>query len=250
MVEAATWRRWLPYGPAPGGTRLTLICLPYAGGRALAFRGWDDELPCDIWPAPVEYPGRGGQAGEPPLGSVQAVADALADVLLPFRDRPLALFGHSFGALVAFELACRLGDAGIPPEHLLLAGCRAPSHPPLEPPAHDLPTPEFRRRVQSWGGMPDAVAREPALLALIEPVLRADLRAADTYAASSRAPPACPTTAFAGLADPLAPPAAMAGWGMHVAGPFTLHHLPGDHFFPTTSRQMLLALVSRALGDR
>src|SRR5438552_7109196 len=104
-----------------------LFCFPYAGGGASAFRCWPDALPASIEVCPVQLPGRETRFREPPYTRLAPLAEALGHALRPFLDRPFAFFGHSMGALVAFELTRWLRRAGGPqPAHLFVSACAAP----------------------------------------------------------------------------------------------------------------------------
>src|SRR5262245_25838037 len=104
-----------------------LFCFPHAGGGASLFRGWADGLPDAVEVCPVQLPGRETRFREPPFLCLEPLIEALATALRPHLDRPFAFFGHSLGALVAFELARRLGRAeGPQPVHLFVSGCAAP----------------------------------------------------------------------------------------------------------------------------
>jgi surfactin synthase thioesterase subunit len=141
--------------PRPPDAELVLLCLPYAGGRGTAFRDWADELPASVRPVPVDYP-----RGED--DSVGTIAARLALALAGWpATAPLALFGHSLGALVAYELALRLVAAGRRPRLLLVSGHRAPDVPALEPAAHALPSAGLQAWLARWGGVPRGLRHDP-----------------------------------------------------------------------------------------
>jgi len=226
--------------PAPGP--VPLLCLPYAGGRAAVFRGWADELPATVQPIAVDFP-RGGPGAAP--DSVAAIAGRLLAALQAWPPAvPLALFGHSLGALVAYELALLLAREGRPPRLLFVSAHRAPHEPAREPPAHDLPSPDLRAWLTRWGGVPRELRDDAEVLAMFEPALREDLRLAETWQPPAAPPLAGTVVALAGLGDALAPPESMAGWQRTTGGSFRLHTLPGGHFFLLEQRQHLLSLLA------
>jgi medium-chain acyl-[acyl-carrier-protein] hydrolase len=96
---------WFPNGDARGRVELKLFCFPYAGGTASIFRDWANHLPSTIQVIPVDLPGRGRRFTEPPFIGYQALLEALAEAMPPLLDTPFAFFGHSMGAIIAFELA-------------------------------------------------------------------------------------------------------------------------------------------------
>ena len=232
------------------GARLRLFCLPYAGGGAIVFRQWADGLPVEIEPWPIQLPGRETRLRERPFNRMGPLADALLDAIPPLLDRPFALFGHSMGAYIAYELARRLEERDVHPTHLFVSGRQAPHLPLPGPPASGLPTPEFLRVVQHrYRGIPEAVWREPELLDLLLPTLCADLELTETYQPARTTVLACPLTVFGGLQDPHIHPESLATW-QALAGPsFRLHLLEGDHFYLNQSRPRLLAIIAQELGS-
>ncbi|WP_242887552.1 type I polyketide synthase [Actinomadura litoris] len=230
--------------PAPRpGTRTRLLCLPYAGGGAGAFRGWAELLP-DVEVVPVRLPGREARADEPPAVDL----DALARAALPLTDRPYAVFGHSMGGLLGFELCRRLRRLGAPPpERLFVSGTPVPHVPLSRPRVADMPDGELTAWLAELGGAPHEVLDDPAMRAVWLPVLRSDFAFTDDYRYTAEAPFGFPVTAFAGGEDAMAGPGEMSGWRAHTSAGFTLRVLPGDHFFLHSARRELLAAIARDL---
>jgi surfactin synthase thioesterase subunit len=238
---------WLPLRGRPTPDAVSLVCLPYAGGSAAVFREWSAELPPSIEPLAVEFPGRGARIGERPFRRVRDLAAAAAEALFSQWRRPYAMFGHSLGALVAFEMLRILERAGTPPTHLFVSACRAPHLSPTADPIHRLERSALRERLRAWGGIPEP-ALDPDVFAIFEPGLRADLEAAETYQCTSVEDRQVPIAGFAGLDDPLAPLHAVAQWSQHTAAEFTMRALPGNHFFLRESRTLLLDTIVSALA--
>ncbi|MFP8962482.1 thioesterase II family protein [Streptomyces nanhaiensis] len=228
-----------------------LFCLPYAGGSAVrVYHDWPAELPGHIELRPLELPGRGSRMSETPCPSVDGLVDDLVHCVLPAIDGPYALFGHSLGGLLAFELARRLEHAHHrPARHLLVSGYEAPDLPTEPDRDHLLPDDEFRKRLRELSGTPQEVLDNDDLMELLTPVLRADFTASNTYRLGS---PwlrlSCPLTVFGGLDDPEAPPHTLRAWQHRSTGPFRLRLLPGNHFFLHTERTSLIEAVIDALG--
>ncbi len=171
-----------------------LICLPYAGGGPATYRPWSQHLPDDVEVVAVQFPGREPPYREPPLDSI---ADLVASLLPPLAERadlPFALFGHSMGALVAFEATLAMErDGGPSPSLLFVSSRRPPDEPADHAPVHDLPDDAFvDAMVHRYNAVPEIVRREPDLMALLLPVLRADIRAFETLRAAQRAQGAVP----------------------------------------------------------
>lgn len=225
--------------------RLRLVCFPYAGGGAWTFRGWPG-VPADGEAWAVELPGHGARIAEPPVGDLEALVAPLARAIAPLADAPLALFGHSMGALLAFETARRLrAEAGVEPVHLFVAGREAPQLPEARPPAHGLPDEELVAVLRDLDGTPSEVLEDAGMMALMLPVVRADFRLVETYRYRAEAPLGCPITAIGGADDARVRPAMLAPWREHTRAAFALHLVDGGHFFLPRAAP----LVSRALED-
>ncbi|MDT0615639.1 thioesterase II family protein [Streptomyces lancefieldiae] len=220
---------WLRrYHPAPQA-RVRLACLPHAGGSASYFAPVARSLAPGIDVLAVQYPGRQDRLSEPPVDTVEALADLIAPVLLPYADLPLALFGHSMGASVGYEVARRLEKAGNAPLVLVVSGRRAPVR-------HRAETTHLRddaglvAEVQALGGANSRLLDDPELRSMALPALRSDYRAAETYRPGPGAV-SCPVTALVGESDPKCTLDEASSWREHTAGDFALHTFPGGHFY-------------------
>ncbi|MFE5328115.1 thioesterase II family protein [Embleya sp. NPDC056575] len=226
---------------------LRLYCLPYAGAGASAFRDWPAALDAlgSFEVAPIQYPGRETRLREPPHIDIDAMAAAVAASI----DRPYAVFGHSIGGRLAFELCRRLRDLDAPPPvRLFASGCPAPQYPPAAIRDSDLPDDEFIARIEGMGSLPAEVVADPELRELVLPVLRSDFAMVDDYIYLARPPLPHPVSAFVGDADPEATEATAAGWREQTTADFALHVLPGDHFFLHSARSTLLTTLARELS--
>lgn len=190
---------WLHEFRAPGARR-ALVCLPHAGGASGAFRHWQrytGEL--DI--VGVELPGRAARFAEAPVARMDPLARDIA-AQLSGLDRDYALFGHSLGGLLAFEVARRIRDAaGRPPLALFVAGCPAPDA-PAQPPVHDLPRDRLLAWLEDMGGLDPEIACLPDLVDILMPALRADLAVYDTYRYQPAPPLEWPIHVLARLGRP------------------------------------------------
>ncbi|MFB7657268.1 MULTISPECIES: thioesterase II family protein [unclassified Streptomyces] len=237
--------------PDPATAPLRLVCFPHAGGTASAFRDWQEPLGRHVAVVPVQLPGRGLRVRETPYDTMEPLAEAVADALTAHRlAHDYALFGHSMGALLAYEVACALRRRGLPgPRHLFVSGSRAP-HLYGDRADHALPDDALREVIRDLGGLGDEDALGAAYFDRRLPVLRADLRACERYGWRPRPPLDCPTTAFSATADAIAPPQMVEAWRPYTSGSFLRHHLTGNHFFLTggPSRARLLAHIGSELG--
>jgi medium-chain acyl-[acyl-carrier-protein] hydrolase len=218
--------------PPSAGPPLTLFCLPHAGGSALVFRRWRTVLPPEVRVVPLELPGHGGRFREPLLESLEPLVAGLLRKARAEAPSRYAVFGHSLGALLGYELVRALVASGNPPpDALLVAGRNGPAEPLSHRPIHALPDGAFVTALDRLGGMPRAMAEQPDLLRAYLPALRADLRIAETYGRRPGPPADFPIAAFAGRRDPLTEPRAVLGWARETTAAFELSLIPGGHFF-------------------
>jgi medium-chain acyl-[acyl-carrier-protein] hydrolase len=196
----------------------------------------------------IQLPGRENRILEPPFVRIEPLLETLSEVLAPRLQKPFVFFGHSMGALVAFELARCLRRQGRPePLALFVSGHRAPQLPNRRPPIHDLPDPLFLEQLRRLKGMAEEILLHPELRQLLMPALRADFAVCDTYAYRPEPPLAASIFAMGGRQDPEVETAELAAWYQHTHSLFTLQTLPGDHFYLHTARAQLLQALRRAL---
>lgn len=213
----------------------------------MAFRSWQDFFfgKVEIWA--LQLPGRSARLHEPPFTQMQPLVDAVAEQLLPWLDRPFAFFGHSMGATLSFEVACKLrGEQNLEPRHLFVSGRRAP-HRPSPPPIYHLPEPEFIERLRSLNGTPDEVLDHQEFLQLLMPMLRADFEVIETYKHIPRPALQCPITALGGLRDENVGQEHLNAWNELTVGPFSMHMFSGNHFFLNSEQKALLQVISNEL---
>lgn len=251
MAERTSVRSpWIALPRLDHTARLRLFCLPYAGGGAGIFQGWSTGLPADIEVCPVQLPGREIRMMEPAFRHIDPLVDTLVPALLPYLDRPYAMFGHSMGALIAFEVARRLtGRHGLPPRWLFVSGHRAPQLPDPDPPIHHLPDEQFIAELRRLKGTPEEILQHAELMQLLLPRLRADLALAETYTYRADAPLACPISAFGGSRDSEVSLAELEAWHEQTTDRFRSRLIPGDHFFLQSGRATLWADIGEQLGS-
>ncbi|MEU1621687.1 alpha/beta fold hydrolase [Streptomyces sp. NPDC005722] len=235
--------RWLVSGPArPGAPKL--YCFAHGGGSAAEYVRWARTLTGAELHA-VQLPGRGSRFGEPPLTSMETLVEALAGQVE--FGAPYTFFGHSLGALVAYELTCALREAGHrPPERLVLSGFPAPHLPRTSRGLHLLPDDELLAEVSRLhGGIPREVLDEPEMRALVAVPLRADYTVVETYRWRDRPPLDVPVTVFGGRDDRVGEEQ-LAAWQELTTAPVDVRTFPGGHFYLREHN----AVVLRALAAR
>lgn len=240
--------KWLAHLRVNPAARIRLFCFPYAGGSAAIFRTWADQLPKFIEICPVEIPGRGARLQEEPVSDFSQLIELTAEGLRPFLTKPYAFFGHSMGALIAFELARFYRKQGLPePVHIFASGHTAPDFPAVHPPIHNLPDKEFVQELRSLNGTPDAVLKNQELMELLIPILRADFAINETYVCQPDAPLGIPFSVYGGLKDRDVTRESLEAWKAHTTGVFSLQMFNGDHFFLQTNQRTLLEMLAREL---
>jgi medium-chain acyl-[acyl-carrier-protein] hydrolase len=249
-MPATVESRWIMGVGRVPNARMRLFCFPSAGGGASMYRLWITEAPRGVEVCPVQLPGRENRLAEPRFSDVEPLLDPLAQAIRPYMDMPFALFGHSMGGLISFELTRRLRDEyGLSPARLFVSAFRAAHLPDPDPPIHNLPDPQFLAEVGRLNGTPHEVLHHPELMAMLLPLLRADLTLCETYSYSPGKPLTCPISVFGGLEDPEASCAEMDAWRHQTTAAFRMRMMAGDHFFLVGSRGLVLQAIGEDLAD-
>jgi len=222
------------------GKALRLFCFPHAGGGAAAFNGWADRLPRSVSVVPMRASRRTGMA---------AMVESLADALLPYLGAPFAFFGHSMGAVVAFELARLLRCRQLPlPRILVASGARAPQFRRGHVPPPEPTEAEFVDALRRLEGTPGEMLDDPEWLRLILPPLREDAAVYHNYVYAEEPPLDCPIRAYGGVDDPNVRREHLEGWREQTTGTFETRLFPGGHFYLQTARAEFLAALARDLA--
>ncbi|MEM7759326.1 MAG: thioesterase II family protein [Cyanobacteria bacterium P01_A01_bin.40] len=248
MTTTQSSKSWTICPKPNARAKLRLFCFHYAGGGAASFRNWSDNLPSSVEVHFVELPGRGFRLTERAFQSLDPLVIAIADALHHNLDKPFAFFGHSMGGLICFELARLLRKKySLNPIHLFVSAHRAPQLPDPDPPIYNLPEPEFLEELRDLEGTPQEVLENAELMQLLLPTLRADFTVVDTYNYTAEAPLDCPITAFGGLQDREVSYEELKAWQEQTTAAFSLHMLPGNHFFIHSARSLLLKHICQDL---
>ncbi len=242
--------RWIAYRQPRPEAQLRLFCLPYSGAGASVYRIWGQQLPDRIEVCPIQLPGREQRFREKPFTRVGPLVSALCVALDRELDVPFSIFGYSAGAAVAYELAVQLRQRGhASPVELLLAA-RPPPHTETDLPLlHRLPDRALCEELREFGSTAEAMLEMPELMAMLLPVIRADIELNETYRTSGEALLDCPITVFGGLQDRRAKACDLTGWGQLTSGSCRVRLFPGGHFFLHESSQSVIAAVAEILGE-
>ncbi|MFF0477793.1 thioesterase II family protein [Streptomyces sp. NPDC004284] len=225
-----------------------LVCFPHAGGTTSLFHGWAARVPPELELLAVQYPGRRTRLSEPCVTTMDEMADRITDALKPYADAPLALFGHSMGSAVAFEVARRLEDrTGVTPVRLFVSGRSAPATgvlpDPVPPPDEEAVLASIRL-LDPEGA---AVYDDPELRELLLPPVCADYRLLAAYRTEPDATVTAPITACGGDRDPVCPPQNLTSWGRRTTAGAEVRVFEGDHFYLRPSEPEVVDLVTSRL---
>ncbi|WP_155372909.1 thioesterase II family protein [Catellatospora vulcania] len=242
---------WVVPEPSLDSARVRLFCVPHAGGGGVMFRPWRDLLGSEVEACSIVLPGRESRIHELPYVRMEQLVGPLFEQLRPHLDRPFALFGHSMGAVVAYELARRCQLEGAPaPVRLFVSARRAPHLPARRPSYADLSDDEFLTAVAAMNGTPAEVLAQRDLLKIFLPGLRGDFELNDTYVPLPGPRLTCPISASVGDADPEADLPEILAWSQVTTGGFRSRVFPGDHFYLKTDPAALLRAICDDLGVR
>lgn len=244
-------QQWLRVVKPSADPRARIVCFPHAGGAASFYQTWGPFVPDGVELRAVRYPGREDRLLDPLARTMEElVAPAVAECL-PLLDRPLALFGHSMGASVAFEVARRLQEAhGARIAALFVSGRSGPGRESLPEQSYaTAPDHELVRHLKELGGSETAALDHPDLLELVLPAIRADYRIVEEY----RADPAgavldAPVVAYYGDADEDVDAGSAAAWAPVTRASFTARAFAGGHFYLADHRDALLRDLLSRLG--
>ena len=242
-MSTGIFNSWVTCPRPQPDAKIRLFCLPFAGGGASLYRPWTTQLAPTIEVCPIQLPGRENRYSEKPITDAHQMAKAIATQMLPFLDRPYAIFGHSMGALLAYEVSrehARLKAKA--PEILFVSAHRAPHLPRKRALLHALPNAQFIESLKQYGGFPEEILNNQEFIDFILPTMRSDMTLCDLYAFTKREVSIqTPFEVFAGVDDREAGPSEMESWSEHTQGQANLTVFDGGHFFLRTHSKELLS---------
>lgn len=247
--EVTMKNQWFITGQAESAYA-RLICFPYAGGGAGVYQSWQKYLPEQLDLCRCLLPGREMRLSEAPISSLSELIAELEVHILPLLNKPTVFFGHSMGALIAFELCLALQKKGHAlPNALVLSARRPPHLPNIRPNIHHLSDDDFLDAIQKLGGMPDEVIREKELLELVMPVIRADFCMLENYSYSEQSKVDCPIIAIGGIDDIYVPVNDLAKWRHHSRTGFSMQTFSGGHFYIKDQQDGVIGLLEKIFTE-
>lgn len=236
-----------PSSPVSGDD-LVLLCFTHAGGNVSAFQRWSRSMPPGLRVLGVEYPGRGSRVTERPIDDFELLTADLWEHITPFLDRPYALFGHSMGGLIAFELARTLVSVGMEaPLHLFVSATAAPGNRPNGTSLTGATDAEVLAELRALGGTPQVLLDDPGVMDMAVRALRADYTVLESYRHRHHPPLPVPLTVMGAREDMVAPLAGLTAWKEHTVDLPRFLVFPGDHFFVHAREAEVIDTVIRTL---
>ncbi|MFF4354859.1 thioesterase II family protein [Streptomyces sp. NPDC001530] len=239
---------WLRrFHPAPDA-RVRLVCFPHAGGSATFYFPVSRTLSPSVDVLAVQYPGRQDRHNEPCVGDITELAERAVDELLSLDPRPLALFGHSMGALVSYEVARRLESRGIQPVRLFVSGRRAPTCVRDEN-VHRRDDNGLIDELKKLSGTDAQILGDPDVLRMILPAIRSDYRAVESYRHQPGPALNCPIVALTGDDDPQVTLDEAKAWSGRTTGGFALKVYEGGHFYLNSHAASVMETISSFIEE-
>lgn len=243
-----TAKSW--FSREPGDSRsLRLYCFAHAGGNSAAYLPWRSQLGKNVGVYPVQLPGRGRRFLEPSIETMPELVASVTDALAEEAPGPFAFFGHSMGALLAFEVSRRLQALALPlPELLIVSGCNSPQHLPPPKWLSRMPDEQMIDELHHYHGTPPEVLANTDLMSLLLPAIRADFSVFENYRYQPGALLTVPITAFAGRED-TSRISDVDQWRNETTAAFRLHWFDGDHFFVQFEATKVIERIRDEVND-
>jgi pyochelin biosynthetic protein PchC len=243
-LDSQLWIR--RFHPAPAA-KARLVCFPHAGGSASYFHPVSAALSPSVEVLAVQYPGRQDRRTDPLVDDLFVLADQLAEILSAEQE-PLAFFGHSMGASLAFEVARRLESRGTELLGLFVSGRRAPSA--FRDERYHLESDDgLLAEVKRLSGTDAKVLEDDEIIRMVLPALRNDYKAAETYRYRTGPDVSCPVLALIGDHDPKVTSDEANQWATHTSGSFELRTYPGAHFYLNEHHAAVNRLIAARLSQ-
>ncbi len=240
---------WIAYHQPKPNARLRLFCFHPWGSSASMFQGWSDQLLTDIEVLPIQLPGRQRRLQEKPFTEFVPLIQVLGEILSPYLDRPFAFFGHSMGALIAFELAHLLEeDYNLKPLHLFLSAALPPSDIYFSKEFESFSQEQKLNYFMNISEIPKDIYDDPSLLQELINVFKADLQLLQSYSYVEKLALSCPISSFGGINDSLTSEKQLSEWSKYTSSTFEVQMFPGKHMFLKDSKKLLLDTIAQILS--
>lgn len=235
----------IPNGPLKDAA---LFCFPYAGAGASIFFPWGKGISGKVDIYAFEAAGKGDRYSEALPKEVKTLAIEAAKAILRKNYKSIILFGHSLGALLAYETAKTLKNNGCNPLSVIFSGRQAPGLASKMEPISHLPEEQFIAEIKLLGGTPKEIFEEPEILNIILPILRNDFFLAECYEDSNPVDLEIPVIVLSGQNDPWVKLDDLHHWRSVTSDSFEIEIFEGDHFFITENELGLFKYLNHKLN--
>ena len=235
------------------GNRAALFCFPYAGSGPSVFTSWRNNILSQVNVYAYQSPGKEDRFSEPLAKDWAKITSEAIKNIVAAQHKIIILFGHSLGAIMAYEIAKKLQLAEMAPSTVFFSGCRMPGAKSRMPSISHLPDRDFIRDVMKFGGLPKAVLDEPEIMDIVTPILRNDFRLSETYRDSKPIKLKTNVIVLNGVNDPFIKQNDLCEWGSVASHKITIKQFKGGHFFLNTDQANVIsylnATMKRVLAD-
>ncbi|MED4400359.1 thioesterase II family protein [Metabacillus fastidiosus] len=228
---------------------MNLFCLPYAGGSEAIYFKWNQYLSRSINLCPIPLKGRGKRFNEPLYENIEeAVDDIFNTIQDKIDENEYALYGHSMGSLLVYELYYKIKEMGFKlPNHLFFSGYRSPGSRKKEI-IYNLPDNDFKKKIIQLGGTPEELVNNKELFEVFLPVLKSDFKMVETYKYKERTDKiACDISVLNGNGDSISFEN-LLDWKNYTNQSFQLYHFDGNHFFINNNIENITSLINKTLN--
>jgi surfactin synthase thioesterase subunit len=247
LVTPLQQRLWVRCFHDAGNARTRLVCFPHAGGSASYFFRLSAAMSPEVNVCAIQYPGRQDRSREPFVETIEELADRIYAALHPGIDGPVAFFGHSMGAVLAFEVARRFEElARIRPTTVFASGRRAPSALGGEV-IRLRDDADVVQQMRKLGGTDPRLLNDPDMLDMVLPAFRNDVRALEQYRRGVEVQISAPIVVMTAVDDPATTVEEAMAWHEHTTGGGATHTFDGGHFYLERHADRVTTVIADAL---
>lgn len=222
---------------------LRLFCIPYAGGGASVFRKWKEFLAPNIELFAIQLPGRESRYSEPPIQDIDFLVKEIANSIMNLGSGPFAIYGHSLGASLAFELTLELEKNGFYPKYLFVSGRQSPGLVSLRSPIGHLPDDQFLNELAQYKSTPPEILQNHEFIKMLLPMLKADFSIAERYSHQPNKKVLADLIAIGSNKDIWLLPNSLEGWNNYTTGRFSTKWFDGGHLYLNENTQLLVEFL-------
>lgn len=250
-ISAASGAKRSPWFPVQHNSAnqapMRLFCFSFAGGGAASYHSWSSELSPHIEVCPILLPGRDGRLKEPFITDFGIACEQISDAIVDFLDKPFLIYGHSLGALMAYQVVINLRSKGLKlPQHCFFSAHRSPDLPYPHPLTEQASDQDLIDWLIQHDGIPKQILDNQDILDFMLPRIKADLKLCESYHCQNIAPLAMPITSYRGKDDHMVTEQEMSGWKNQTTNLFRYQQVLGDHLFLRSNAAPVLTDIHAA----